>query len=182
MNDANSNEWCNPSLLTCIWLKTICRPDLSKVLDETIFGIAVMRVAGEDVASEDVLSLSFTGQVEHVKGYLSQSSPRPKKVFYGVKQPAAPDPKQKPLNRETWHDSSHCVTDQVKVVMTALHKKFKVRDVPPPPSDHTQVVQLRWMPSKKPSLQKEPKMAFGTVCLQSILAPRRPRQRCSNAV
>jgi hypothetical protein len=53
------------------WLRTVCRPDGLKVLEEIVLGTPVMRVGNEDAGSGDGLLLSFAGRSERVKGFSS---------------------------------------------------------------------------------------------------------------
>jgi hypothetical protein len=69
-----------------------------------------------------------------------------------VKQPKAPNP-DKPLQKDTWHDSHHHVTKKMVQLMTDLHKQFNLRMAPPPPLDNTQIVKLKWVPSNNPNLK-----------------------------
>jgi hypothetical protein len=132
------------------WLRSVCRPELSKVLEEMVLGTSVMRVGGEDVASGDALSLSFTGRPARVKGFSSLPQGH-RKVVFQVEQPEAPNPDE-PLKREIWYDSQHRVTKRMCQLMKALHTKFHLRMAPPPPFDTTQIVKLRWTPSQNPAL------------------------------
>jgi hypothetical protein len=133
------------------WLRTVCRADVLKVLEEIVLGTPVMRVGKEDVGSADGLLLSFAGRSERVKGFSSMPQGQ-KKVIYKVKQPKPPNP-DKPLQREIWYDSNHHVTKKMVQLMTDLHKQFNLRMVPPPPLDNTQIVKLKWVPSNNPNLK-----------------------------
>jgi hypothetical protein len=62
------------------WLRTVCREDVLKVLEEIVLGTPVMRVGKEDVGSGDGLLLSFAGRSERVKGF--SSMPQGQKRWY----------------------------------------------------------------------------------------------------
>lgn len=129
------------------WLRSTCRPEVTKVLDEMVLGSKVMRVRGANIGTADALSLSFSGSAGRVQGFLSLPQGQ-KIVEYRVEQPEPPDPKNL-YKREIWYDSQHQVTDRMRKVQKNSHLEFNLPYAPPPPKDTTQIVKLKWLPSKK---------------------------------
>jgi hypothetical protein len=129
------------------WLKSACRPDISNVIDEMFLGSKVVRVRGANIGTADANTLSFSGAVERAQGFVSLPQGQ-KKAIYELKNPPPPDPK-KPKQFEMWYDSQHHVTDRMRKVQHDLHLEHGLTYAPPPPKDDTQIVKLKWLPSKK---------------------------------
>ena len=51
------------------WLKSTARPDVADMIQEQVLGSKVMRVKGENIATNDALSLAITGKQDFVKGF-----------------------------------------------------------------------------------------------------------------
>jgi hypothetical protein len=135
------------------WLKSTCRPMISQVIDEMALGSTVTRVRGANIGTADPLSLSFSGTTERVKGFLALPQGQ-EKVFYKVKQPAAPDSTE-PNKREIWYDLQHKVTERMRNLQKTLHLEHGLEYAPPPPEDTTQIVRLKWLPSKKDGSKRD---------------------------
>lgn len=131
------------------WLSGTCRSEIAAILDELVFGSKVMRVRGVDIGTADALSLSFPGASERVKGFVSLPQGQ-RTVRYKVKQPIPIDPKA-PKTNEVWYDSQNHVMDQMRKLQKEWHDKLDLPYVPPPPTDTTQIVKLKWLPSKQSS-------------------------------
>ena len=135
------------------WLKSTCRPMISQVIDEMALGSTVTRVGGANIGTADPFSLSFSGTTERVKGFLALPQGQ-EKVFYKVKQPAAPDVTE-PDKREVWYDLQHKVTERMRNLQKTLHLEHGLEYAPPPPEDTTQIVRLKWLPSKKDGSKRD---------------------------
>ena len=129
------------------WLRGSCRPNIGEVLDQMVLGSKVTRVCGNDIGTANALSLSFSGTVERVQGFLAIPQGH-KKVKYHVTQPTAPDP-SKPDDRDIWYDLQQQVTNRMVKLQKDLHLELHLRYAPPPPTNTTQIVKLKWLPAPK---------------------------------
>ena len=125
------------------WLKSTCRVDIAQLIDEEVFGTKVMRVRGENVGSDDPQTLSFSGSVERVEGFLPL--PQGQRIVH-----YDPPYRKEADGQEIWYDSQSRATDPLRKLQKDLHSKFDIPYAPPPPTDTTQIVKLKWLPSNKP--------------------------------
>jgi hypothetical protein len=67
-------------------------------------------------------------------------------VCFNPKQPAASGPNKR-LKEAMWYDSAHKVTDEMCQIQIDLHAKYQIKYAPPPPTNTTQIIKLKWLPS-----------------------------------
>jgi hypothetical protein len=160
------------------WLRSTCREEMVNKIDELVLGSNVMRVNGQNIATEDAISLSFTGKLERVKGFLALPQGQ-KIVEYKVKQPKAPD-KTKPDKREIWYDLQHHVTDTLRNLQKAEHIALNLPYAPPPPCNDTQIVKLKWLPSKNKEHRGDQGIWHGLFAVaMGVAKPAATLQECS---
>jgi hypothetical protein len=155
----NRNERCqlaraNRSVRVDInWLKSTSCPEIGKVIDEMVLGSKLTRVDGHNIGTANSLSLAFSGTHQRVKGFLSLPQGQ-KMVEYKMGKTKSAD-KKKPEKQAIWYNEQHQVTEQMMQFQRNLHSEHVLQYAPPPPNDSTQIVKLKWLPSKKTNCKSE---------------------------
>jgi hypothetical protein len=129
------------------WLQSTCRPEIAPVINEVLLGSKVMLLDGANICTTDPLNLAFSGSTKTVDGFLLLPQGH-KPVEFNIEQPTAPDPK-KPNKKEIWCDLQCNVTKRMCKIQKYLHASFNLPCAPPPPKNTTQIVKLKWLPSKQ---------------------------------
>jgi hypothetical protein len=129
------------------WLRSTCRPKIAPVINKLLLGSKVMLLDGANICTAEPLNFAFSGSTKTVEGFLSLPQGH-EPVEFNIEQPTAPDPK-KLDKKEIWYDLQCNVTKRMCKIQKDLHASFNLPYAPPPPKNTTQIVKLKWLPSKQ---------------------------------
>jgi hypothetical protein len=166
------------------WLQQSCRPDVTNLLDTVLFGEvdSVMRVAGVNTGTTDGLALSCTGKAESVDGFLSLPQGHNHVNIIGdalQKAEFKPKPKKRKIE-PIWYDKQHQVTPRMAKLQRDLHEACGLPYAPPPPTDRTQIVKLKWLKSKTTNKCTEDGIWHGLFAIDmGVSASKMKLQECS---
>ena len=148
------------------------RPEISTWLEESLFGVRVQRILGENAPPSDALQSSFSGKVERDHVFLSIPQGHKMNLFRPVPPvPQAYDKAKVHLNHSqrkhdlkkqqrtiteiatanvAYYDARGNVTANMGERLKRDMKNLYLEYVPPPPKADTQIVKLKWVPSQNP--------------------------------
>ena len=181
IEDEDTREALKPKVLqvkvSVPWLMQTTRPDIAKWIEDSLFGTKVQRVHGSNLAT-DPLDLSFSGKNERDKEFVSapqghvqrsfRPNPRPSsaeakavKGRLSVRQKKGPlvlkglRPVRADASSIAYYDIQGNATETLCAILKEEATKLGIEYLSPPPQAATQVVKLKWVPTKQ--LNKDPK-------------------------
>jgi hypothetical protein len=157
------------------WLLHTCRPEISDWISETLHGTKVQSVGGAQVEGNftiNALSLAFSGKIQTDKEFVPLPQGHVRCVFSPLQPPspskgkrnrdigarAGPtswDLRHPPANDNSYYDVQGNVKESLIAV---LKKEAALNNVPytaPPPKADTQVVKLKWVPTRSANKDRE---------------------------
>ena len=143
------------------WLLSHSRPEVARFLDDSLLGTKVARVHGNN-SGTDALSLSFSGTGERDTGFVALPQGHGAKYFCPVPRRGKVEKRltirQQPKGRRlrpivstasiVYYDVNGNATEKLRMVIKKEASKFGLAYAPPPPKADTQVVKLKWVPTR----------------------------------
>jgi hypothetical protein len=166
------------------WLVDHSRPEVATLIDDSILGSKVQRVRGSNFGT-DALTMSFSGSMERDKKFLPLPQGHVATYFCPAPHGGGKVEKRLTIRQQlgggsrglrtippsasiAYYNVQGNPTEKLQTLLKREAKKHDIQYAPPPPKVDTQVVKLKWVPTRlRGKNPKEHGIWRGGVFLQS---------------
>jgi hypothetical protein len=160
-----------------LWLVETCRPDIADWVAETLHGPKVQRICGANVGA-NAFSLACSGKMERDQAFVSLPQGHVRTVFAPVgppllsKQMKPKSEREKlegqaePFENNSYFDVHGKATKILRLALTKEAERNGVPHAAPPPAADTQVVKLKWVPTRSDKNKEQCGMWHGAFAVR----------------